>query len=63
MLNRILNALSKGVSNMDVVGWITAMYIVAWVAVYSDDIKRDLGVNKPTEQQEKVNGTTTSPQK
>ena len=48
---------------MDVVGWITAMYIVAWVAVYSDDIKRDLGVNKPTEQQEKVNGTTTSPQK
>ena len=60
MLSRTLNALSKGVSNMDAIAWLTALYIALWVGVYKDDIKRDLGVDKPkVEQMEKINGNTT----
>jgi hypothetical protein len=64
MLSRTLNALNKGVSNMDAIAWLTALYIALWVGVYKDDIKRDLGVDKPkVEQMEKVNGNTTDTQK
>jgi len=48
---------------MDAIAWITALYIALWAGVYGDDIKKDLGINKPTEQTEKVNGDTTSTQK
>jgi hypothetical protein len=51
MLSRILNALSKGVSNMDAIAWITALYIALWVGVYKDDVKRDLGLDKPKVEQ------------
>jgi hypothetical protein len=50
-LNRILNALSKGVSNMDAIAVITALYVALWVGVYKDDIKRDLGLDKPKVEQ------------
>jgi hypothetical protein len=64
MLSRILNVLSKGVSNMDAIAVITALYIALWVGVYKDDIKRDLGLDKPkVEQVEKTNGNTTDTQK
>jgi predicted GNAT superfamily acetyltransferase len=64
MLSHILNALSKGVFNMDAIAVITALYIALWVGVYKDDIKRDLGLDKPkVEQTEKVNGDTTNTQK
>lgn len=33
MLNRILNALSKGLSNMDTIAWLTAIYIAIYVGV------------------------------
>jgi len=49
---------------MDAIAWITALYIALWAGVYKDDIKRDLGLDKPkVEQTEKVNGDTTSTQK
>jgi hypothetical protein len=32
---------------MDAIAWLTALYIALWVGVYKDDIKRDLGVDKP----------------
>jgi hypothetical protein len=61
ILSRTLNALSKGVSNMDAIAVITALYIALWVGVYKDDIKRDLGLDKPkVEQTEKINGDTTN---
>ena len=61
LLSRTLNALSKGVSNMDTIAWLTALYIALWVGVYKDDIKRDLGTDKPkVEQTEKINGNTTN---
>ena len=61
MLSRTLNALSKGIFNMDAIAWITALYIALWIGVYKDDIKRDLGADKPkVEQTEKANGDTTN---
>ena len=39
MLSRTLNALSKGVSNMDVIAWLTALYIAVSVGVMIDDHK------------------------
>jgi hypothetical protein len=45
---------------MDAIAWLTALYIALWVGVYKDDIKKDLGVDKPkVEQMEKINGNTT----
>lgn len=43
---------------MDAIAWITAIYVAVWIGVYKDDIKRDLHLDKPTEQvqQEKQNG-------
>jgi hypothetical protein len=35
---------------MDVIGWLTAMYVALWIGVYKDDLKRDFGTTKPTEQ-------------
>jgi hypothetical protein len=46
-LSHILNVLSKGVSNMDAIAVITALYVALWVGVYKDDIKKDLGLDKP----------------
>ena len=48
---------------MDTLGVLTAIWVACWVATYAPDIKKDLGLDKPTEQAEKTNGTTTSPQK
>jgi hypothetical protein len=46
---------------MDTIAWLTALYIALWVGVYKDDIKRDLGTDKPkVEQTEKINGNTTN---
>jgi len=39
MLSRTLNALSKGVSNMDTIAWLTALYIAVSVGVIVDDHK------------------------
>jgi hypothetical protein len=39
MLSRTLNALSKGVSNMDTIAWLTALYIAISVGVIFDDHK------------------------
>ena len=39
MLNRISNALSKGLSNMDTIAWLTAIYIALSVGVIIDDHK------------------------
>jgi hypothetical protein len=50
LLNRILNALSKGVFNMDVIGWLTAIWIACWVAVYAPDFNKE----QPKEQTQQV---------
>jgi hypothetical protein len=50
ILNRILNALSKGVSNMDVIGVLTAIWIACWVAVYAPDFNKE----QPKEQTQQV---------
>ena len=39
---------------------ILAIYLTLWVGLWGEDIKKDLGFNKPTEQVEKVNGDTTN---
>jgi hypothetical protein len=39
ILSRTLNALSKGVSNMDTIAWLTALYIAVSVGVIFDDYK------------------------
>ena len=39
ILDRILNALSKGLSNMDTIAWLTALYIAISVGVIIDDHK------------------------
>ena len=39
MLSRTLSALSKGVSNMDTIAWLTALYIAVSVGVIFDDHK------------------------
>ena len=33
MLNRIWNALKKGLSNMDTIAWLTAIYVAVYVGV------------------------------
>lgn len=48
---------------MDAVAWLTAIYVAVWVGVYGDDVKKDLTPKPKVEQQEKVNGTTSSTQK
>jgi hypothetical protein len=55
ILSRILNALSKGVSNMDAIGVLTAIWIACWVAVYAPDFNKDQP-KEPTRQTEKQNG-------
>jgi hypothetical protein len=38
---------------MDVIAWLTALYIALWVGVYGDDIKKDLTPkDKPAQVQE-----------
>ena len=39
ILSRTWNALSKGVSNMDTIAWLTALYIAVSVGVMIDDHK------------------------
>ena len=39
MLSRTLNVLSKGLSNMDTIAWLTALYIAISVGVMIDDHK------------------------
>ena len=39
MLSRTLNVLSKGLSNMDTIAWLTALYIAVSVGVMVDDHK------------------------
>jgi len=39
ILSRTWNALSKGVSNMDTIAWLTALYIAISVGVIIDDHK------------------------
>lgn len=39
MLSRTWNVLSKGVSNMDTIAWLTALYVALWVGVIYDDHK------------------------
>ena len=61
MLSRTLNALSKGVSNMDTIAWLTALYIAVSVGVIFDDHKS----KEPpkVEQTETKNGNSTDTQK
>jgi hypothetical protein len=35
---------------MDTIAIITVIYIAVWIGVYKDNIKRDFGLDKPTEQ-------------
>ena len=35
---------------MDAIAILTAMYVALWIGVYKDDLKRDFGTTKPTEQ-------------
>jgi hypothetical protein len=35
---------------MDAIAWLTAIYIAVWVGVNKDNLKRDFGTDKPTEQ-------------
>jgi hypothetical protein len=35
---------------MDAIAILTAIYIAVWIGVYKDDLKRDFGLDKPTEQ-------------
>jgi hypothetical protein len=39
---------------MDVIAWLTALYIALWVGVYGDDIKKDLIPKQQTEQVQEV---------
>jgi len=52
MLSRTLNALSKGVFNMDTIAWLTALYIAVSVGVMVDDHK-----NKEPQEPPKVEQT------
>jgi len=45
-----LNVLNKGVFNMETGAVILAIYLALWVGLYKNDIKKDLGLDKPTEQ-------------
>ena len=53
MLSRTWNALSKGVSNMDVVAWLTALYIAVSVGVMIDDHKSKEPQEPPKVEQQK----------
>jgi hypothetical protein len=53
MLSRTLNALSKGVSNMDTIAWLTALYIALYIGVIHDDIKKELPKEPPKVEQTK----------
>jgi hypothetical protein len=44
---------------MDVIGWLTAIWVACWVATYAPDFNKE----QPKEQTEKVNGNTTNTQK
>lgn len=35
---------------MDAIAILTAIYIAIWFGVYKDNLKRDFGLDKPTEQ-------------
>jgi hypothetical protein len=37
---------------MDVIAWLTVLYIALWVGVYGDNIKKD--ISKPAEQVQQV---------
>jgi hypothetical protein len=37
MLNRILNALNKGLSNMDTIAWLTTIYVAVYLGVIIND--------------------------
>ena len=53
MLSRTWNALSKGVSNMDVIAWLTALYIAVSVGVMIDDHKSKEPQEPPKVEQQK----------
>ena len=53
MLSRTLNALSKGVSNMDTIAWLTALYIAISVGVIFDDHKSKEPQEPPKVEQQK----------
>ena len=53
MLSRTLNALSKGVSNMDTIAWLTALYIAVSVGVMIDDHKSKEPQEPPKVEQQK----------
>jgi hypothetical protein len=58
LLSHTLNVLSKGLFNMDAIAWLTAIWVACWVAAYAPDFNKE-----QSQQPEKTNGTTTSPQK
>ena len=35
---------------MDTIAILTVIYIAVWIGVYKDNLKRDFGLDKPTEQ-------------
>ena len=39
---------------METTAVILAIYLALWVGLYKDDIKKDLGLDKPTEQTQQV---------
>jgi hypothetical protein len=53
MLNRILNALNKGLSNMDTIAWLTTLYIALYIGVIHDDIKKEPPKEPPKVEQTK----------
>ena len=53
MLNRILNALNKGLSNMDTIAWLTTLYIALYIGVIYDDIKKEPPKEPPKVEQTK----------
>ena len=53
MLSRTLSALSKGLSNMDTIAWLTALYIAISVGVIVDDQKSKEPKESPKVEQTK----------
>lgn len=43
---------------MDVIAWLTALYIALWVGVYAPDFNKEQP-KEPTQQTEKQNGDNT----
>jgi hypothetical protein len=39
---------------MDTIAILTVIYIAVWFGVYKDNLKRDFGLDKPTEQVQQV---------